>query len=657
MSFYSFQEVSAYCIRYFQGDHLAVDAWMEKYALRDEQGNFLELTPDDMHRRLAVELFKAEQIFTDEKPEHLSDYGKSRQALSADKIFTLLQGFRYLIPQGSIMASLGNKARWNSLSNCVVLPEIYDSYGGIFNTDQQLAQLMKRRCGVGIDISSLRPKGATVANAAVRSSGAVSFMPRFSFTTAEVSQDGRRGALMMTMKVNHPDIFEFVAAKSDNLSINAANISVLVSDEFMRAVEQEEDFELCYNFTDQKKPLRRKIKAKDLFNHLVKHAHKNGEPGILFWDRQHVYSTSSVYPGFRNLSTNPCSEIAMQGGDSCRLLAINLLSFVQHPFTKSAVFDFQNFYEITYEAQRLMDDIVELELQAIERILEKINNDPEPENIKSAERDIWKLLYENGRKGRRTGLGFTALADTLAALGITYGSESAIEETERIMRQKLRAEFDASIDLSIERGSFAGFDPETEMKSGFIRMLQQEFPSQYERMMKFGRRNISVGAVAPTGTVSLMTQTSSGIEPVFSLYYSRKRRINQVTSVLENNWEQYKVIHPGLLQWMKVNHLDPEKEQHDQFVNSPYYGATAMEVSWQNRIKMQAVVQKYVTHSISSTINLSEDTSMETVGEIYMAAWKSGLKGITVYRQGSREDILQTDTNIRSCYDDNCVFG
>jgi ribonucleoside-diphosphate reductase alpha chain len=492
----------------------------------------------------------------------------------------------------------------------------------------------------------LRPAGACVSNAAGTTSGAASFMERFSNTTREVGQKGRRGALMITMDIAHPDIEQFIKVKQDLTKVTGANISVRISDEFMKAVEAGKNFTLRFPVDSKKPKVTRTIPARDLWNTIIKCAHNTAEPGIIFWDRQHVYSTSSIYPGFKNTSTNPCSEIAMQGGDSCRLMALNLVNFVENPFNNSATFSFKKFYEITYEAQRLMDDLVDLELESIEKILNKIKTDPEPDNIKQVETETWKLLYDAGKKGRRTGLGFTALADTLAALNIKFDSQEAQHIVEQIMKTKCEAEFDASIDMAIERGKFKDFDKDIENKSLFVKMLKKELPRVYERMMKYGRRNISISTVAPTGTLSILAQTSSGIEPVFMLSYKRRKKINpsdknnkiDFVDAMGDAWQEFDVYHHGLKKWMDIT------GETDMNL-SPYAGATAPEIDWHKRVALQSVVQKYTTHSISSTINLPNDVSEQQVGDIYLNAWKQGLKGITVYREGSRSGVLVSSDN------------
>lgn len=646
MQTYSYQEVLNKCIVYFDGDELAATTWINKYALKNTKGHLVENSPDDMHSRMAKEFARKEIEYknnsqSNENIKHLSQYGQVRKLLTEQKIFDYFKNFKYIIPQGSVMSSLGNPYIFASLSNCIVLPEIFDSYGGVFYTDQQMAQLFKRRCGVGIDISTLRPEGTRVANAAGTSSGAVTFMHRFSNTTREVAQAGRRGALMITMDIGHPDIEQFVKIKQDLSKVTGANISVRLSDEFMNAVEKDTSYTLRFPIDAVIPEITKKIKARDLWNRIIECAHASAEPGLIFWDRQHYYSTSSVYPGFKNVSTNPCSEIAMQGGDSCRLVALNLFSFVDFPFTPQATFNFRKFYEITYEAQRLMDDLVDLELEHVARILTKIKSDPEPEYIKSVEEKTWELFYNSGVKGRRTGLGFTALADVLAALNLKFDSDQALTEIEKIVKTKCEAEFDSSIDMAIERGKFNDFNSEIEKTSGFIQMLQRELPLVYNRMMQFGRRNISLSTVAPTGSLSILAQTSSGIEPVFQLHYKRRKKINSTDKNIRvdfvdpsgDSWQEFDVYHPKLKLWMEqTNETDVSK--------SPYSGSTASEINWNQRIKNQSLIQKYTTHSISSTINLSANTSKEKVAEIYLEAWKQGLKGITVYREGSRSGVL-----------------
>ena len=643
---YTYDEALKKCLAYFKGDELAATTWMNKYAMKNKAGEFLEATPEEMHWRMAREFGRTEErhrqsMYLNGTAELRSAYGKEREALTEEKIFQLFKDFKYVIPQGSVMSALGNTHMIASLSNCVVLPEIYDSYGGIMHTDQQLTQLFKRRCGVGIDISSLRPAGQNVSNAAGTTSGAVSFMDRFSNTTREVAQNGRRGALMITMDIAHPDVKEFITIKQDLKKVTGANISIRLSDEFMQAVSNNTTYTHRWPINSAEPEVTKEINARELWDTVVTSAHNTAEPGLIFWDRQHKYSTSSVYPGYENISTNPCSEIAMQGGDSCRLIALNLYNFVDNPFSKEAAFDFEKFYKLTYEAQRLQDDLVDLELEAIDRITDKIKNDKEPLSIKQVELDTWKLLYDNGKNGRRTGLGFTALGDAIAALGLGYDSNESISMIENIMKTKCEAEFNSSIDMAIERGPFKGFDPEVEETSEFVQMMKTEMPEIHAKMMKYGRRNISLSTVAPTGTLSMLAQTSSGIEPVFLLSYTRRRKVNpndpkakvSFTDEMGDKWEEFTVYHSKLKKWMEVT---GEKA----IESSPYYGSTAPEIDWLKRVEIQSIIQKYVTHSISSTINLPNDVEVEEVGNIYLEAWKQGLKGITVYRDGSRTGVL-----------------
>ena len=614
--------------------------------MKNSKGVYAEATPDDMHQRMAKEFGRIEKKYNNiESPsEGLSTYGLKRKPLTEKGIYNLFKDFKYVIPQGSVMFGLGNNEIIASLSNCVVIPPVYDSYGGIFYTDQQMAQLFKRRCGVGVDLSELRPRDARVSNAAGSTTGAVSFMNRFSATTREVAQNGRRGALMLTMDIAHPDIEEFITIKQDLSKVTGANISIRLSDEFMQAVESKETYTLRWPIESKSPKITKEVDANELWQTIIKSAHNTAEPGLIFWDRQHHYSTSSLYPGFKNSSTNPCSEIAMQGGDSCRLIAVNLFSFVDQPFTDKASFDHKKFYKVVYESQRLMDDLVDLELEAVDKILDKIKGDPEPNAIKQDEIDTWELLKETGNKGRRTGLGFTALADAMAALGLKFDSSEAIEEVDGIMKSKLTAEFDSSVDMAIERGQFEIFNRNIEDTSEFVQMMQAEFPELYDRMMNYGRRNISISTVAPTGSLSMLAQVSSGIEPVFLTSYKRRRKINQddknakvdFVDDMGDAFEEFTVYHKKAMDWMEVT---GDKD----LSNSPYAGATAPEIDWEKRVELQALVQKYTTHSISSTINLPTDVSEDLVGDIYMESWKQGLKGITVYRDGSRSGILVAD--------------
>jgi len=642
---YTYEEVLSASMSYFKNDELAATTWIKKYAVRNNKGEYLEVSPEDMHRRMAAQFARIEQdyIKLNEEKEFsgLSEYGTKRALLTEEKIYNLFKDFKYVIPQGSVMYGLGNTEIVASLSNCIVIPAVEDSYGGIFHADQQMAQLFKRRCGVGTDLSKLRPKDALVSNAAGSTTGAVSFMNRFSSTTREVAQNGRRGALMLTLDVAHPDIEDFITIKQDLSKVTGANISIRLSDEFMNAVVADESFTLKWPIDSPNPEIKREVRAKDIWNSIIKSAHNTAEPGLIFWDKQHHYSTSSLYPGFENVSTNPCSEIAMQGGDSCRLIAVNLYSFVEKPFTKKAKFNYKKFYEVVYETQRLMDDLVDLELESIDRILTKIDKDPEPEHIKYAEKSTWELLRDTGIKGRRTGLGFTAMGDAVAAMGLKYDTKEALNFVDELMKEKLRGEFDSSVDMAITRGAFEIFNRNIEEKSDFVQMMKGEFPDLYERMMNNGRRNISISTVAPTGTLSMLAQVSSGIEPVFLLSYTRRRKVNpndenvrvDFTDDMGDAFEEFTVFHAKLKNWMEIT-------GETDITKSPYNGATAPEIDWGKRVELQSLVQKYTTHSISSTINLKSDVPVELVGDIYIESWKHGLKGITVYRDGSRSGIL-----------------
>jgi len=1014
---YTKQEVIKATLEYFSGDSLAADVWANKYCLKDDK-NYYELTPDDMHKRLAKEFAKIEFNYNNKITNNLSDYGKKREILTEEKIFNYFKNFRYISPQGSIMYALGNNNVIGSLSNCVVIPKIYDSLGGVMFADQQLAQLFKRRSGCGCDISTLRPKNAKVNNVAETSTGAISFMERFSNTTREISQNSRRGALMISIDVRHPDIFDFVKIKRDLKKVTGANISIKLRDDFMQAVEKNEKYTLRFPVDSniENALIIKEINAIDLWNEIIKSAHLCGEPGLLFNDRQHLYSTSSIYPNWTNISTNPCivdntwimtqngpiqvknlinrnftaiingtkydstnlgffntgmkdtyrlttkkgyeiistnthlykkiilkkrnkintdwtelknlnindkiklnnnininwngygnkemgwlfgyvigdgcisngraildfwgndkiqlkdftilyiknnfqykknsfgtgsnesknvkyhnririssnvlfnefkklnidinknlnekiestssefykglisgyfdadgtisknilkgitvrlssinlnnlkiiqrmllrlgivstiyekrkkktykllpdgmggqkkylcqdfhelsisknniktfakiigfksnqknkelkiilnkmykrglyneyyydkiktiekfgyenvydciindahefdangflvhncSEIAMND-DSCRLMIVNYFSCVENPFTINAKFNFNKLYEITYEAQRLIDDLVDLELLAVEKIIGKIKNDPEPEHIKLVELETWKNLYNKGKAGRRTGLGFTALGDTLAAMRLKYDSAEGMKLIEKISETKFIAEFDSSIDMAIQRGKFDDFNPEYENKSEFIMMMKNEYPDLYNRMMKYGRRNISISTVAPTGSLSILTQSTSGIEPLFMIGYKRRKKINSNEKNIKidfvddmgDAWQEFDVLHPKVKEWLNINNISDISLA---FTKSPYVGSTASEIDWIKRIKIQSIVQKFITHSISSTINLPKDVNIEKVGEIYLEAWKHKLKGITVYRDGSRSGVLLGD--------------
>ena len=647
-------------LNYFDGDELASSAWLSKYAMPGD------VTPDDMHKRMAKEFARIES-------NHSNESNKV-PTMSEHTIYNLFKDFKYVIPQGSIMSQLGSNSI-GSLSNCFVIGSPEDSYGGIFQKDEEMAQLMKRRGGVGIDISSLRPVGTPTSNAAKSSTGAISFMKRFSETTREVAQNGRRGALMISIEVSHPDIEEFIKIKRDLTKVTGANISIKLNSQFMTAVESESDYilqfpiesnltddidisELPYNelVTVQGGWLKR-VKSKEIWDDIIESAHGVAEPGMMFWDRMINYAPDGVYSQFKPVSTNPCGEIGIPAYDSCRLIAMNLLGFVMNPFTKDAYFDFDLFYEKNYQAMQLSDDLVDLEIEHVNRIIEKIKSDPESGDVKRRELELWNSVLEIATDGRRTGLGFTALADTLASLNIGYGTTEGVEMVEKIMKVKFKSELRCTIDLSIDRGTFNGFDPELErVPNDWYDFVKNEFPDEFAAMQMFGRRNVSWNTLSPTGTVSLLARTSSAVEPVFLLSYKRRKKINpnddnvrvDYTDESGDTFQEFHVMHPAFEKWIDIQNevydmdydkTDPTDLAHAEKA-SPWYKSTASDLDWKFRVDLQAVCQKYITHSISSTVNLPSDVSLEEVSNIYEYAWKQGLKGITVYRDGSRSGVL-----------------
>lgn len=652
---YTKDQVYNATLAYFNGNELATNVWMSKYALKDKDGTYLELTPADMHRRLAREFAKAEvnlgPSYDGPFAEDRSPYGKERSPLSEDKIYNLFSDFANIIPQGSIMAVLGDDNYIGSLSNCVVVPPPHDSYGGIMYTDQQLVQLMKRRCGVGTNLSTLRPGGTPVTNAAKTSTGATSFMERFSNTTREVAQAGRRGALMLTLDCRHPDILDFIKIKTDLTKVTGANISVLWTDDFMSAVEADTPFTLRWpvDATPETAQVTKIVRARDIWNTAIEAAHKSAEPGMIFMDRMRAYST--CHPYMPVTSTNPCSEIGM-GNDTCRLIAINMFGSVRQPYQADSTFDYKHWYEVCYEATRLSDNLVELELAHIRRILEKVYADPEPEHIKTVEKVTWEALYNNGVAGRRIGLGFTALGDTLAALGFKYGTPGANEIVNLIMLTKFFAEWDATTDMAIERGPMPLWETNGHLETEFTKFLKSAHYDAYERMMKHGRRNLSLSTVAPTGSLSLLAKlktqhgVTSGIEPLFAPWYIRRKKLHQGETATPDfvdesgdKWVNFPVYHGGLLEWATVNGIHNIEAE---YANSPYSGACAPDLNWPARVRLQGLVQTYVTHSISSTVNLPSSATVADVDTIYRAAYKEGLKGITVYVDGSRSGVLVT---------------
>ena len=640
---YTQEEAFQSSLNYFNGDELAARVWVNKYALKDSYGNIFEKNPDDMHRRLAKEISRIENRYPN--------------PLSEDTIFEVLRDFKYIVPQGGPMTGIGNEFQIASLSNCFVIGNEgpSDSYGGVMKIDQEQVQLMKRRGGVGHDLSHIRPKGSPVKNSALTSTGIVPFMERYSNSTREVAQDGRRGALMLSVSINHPDSESFIDAKMTEGKVTGANVSVKIDDEFMRAVINDEEYEQKYPVYSDEPKNRKQINARQLWNKIVHNAWKSAEPGILFWDTIIRESVPDCYAdkGYRTVSTNPCGEIPLCPYDSCRLLAINLYSYVQNPFTKGAFFDFPLFKKHVAIAQRIMDDIIDLELEKIDAILDKVHEDPESEEVKGVEIRLWEKIKQKAKEGRRTGVGITAEGDMLAALGLRYGSEEAIDFAVDIQKTLAVEAYRASVHLAKDRGSFKIYDTRREENNPFIKRLREADPDMYAEMVKYGRRNIACLTIAPTGTTSLMTQTTSGIEPVFLPVYKRRRKVNpndtnvHVDFVDETGdaFEEYIVFHHKFVTWMEANGYDPAKrysqEEIDELVaKSPYYKATSNDVDWLMKVKMQGRIQKWVDHSISVTINLPNDVDEDLVNRLYVEAWKSGCKGCTVYRDGSRAGVL-----------------
>lgn len=642
---FSYDEALKSSIEYFKGDELAATVWINKYALKDSFGKLYEKTPDDMHRRLASELSRIEE--------------KYPNPLTYDEIYEVLKDFKYIVPQGGPMTGIGNNFQIASLSNCFVIGNDgpSDSYGAIMKTDQEQVQLMKRRGGVGHDLSHIRPKGSPVLNSALTSTGVVPFMERFSNSTREVAQDGRRGALMLSISIKHPDAESFIDAKMSAGKVTGANVSVRIDHEFMRSVVNGTPYVQQFPVDSPNPSYTKEIDAGKLWEKIVHNAWKSAEPGILFWDTIATESVPDCYQefGYKTVSTNPCGEIPLCPYDSCRLLAINLYSYVENPFTPEAKFNFDLFRKHVHTAQRLMDDIIDLELEKIDAILDKIGNDPEDMEIKRVERKLWENIRVKAEEGRRTGIGITAEGDMHAGLGLRYGSEDAIDFSIEVHKTLALEAYRASVLTAKDRGSFAIYDSHLEKNNPFIQRLKAEDEAFYRDMMKYGRRNIALLTIAPTGTTSLMTQTTSGIEPVFLPVYKRRRKVNPNDSSVKvafvdevgDAWEEYNVFHHKFVTWLEVNGYNPEEvKQYDDeklnnlVKNSPYYKATSNDVDWHSKVKMQGEVQKWVDHSISVTINLPEDVSEELVGELYVSAWENGCKGVTVYRDGSRSGVL-----------------
>ena len=631
---------------YFNGDELAADVFLRKYALKDSEDNLYELTPADMHWRLAREIARIENKYP--KP------------LTEEEIFQLLDKFKYIIPQGGPMSGIGNDFQISSLSNCFVIGNEADSYGGIIKMDEEQAQLMKRRGGVGHDLSHIRPKGSPVKNSALTSTGIVPFMERYSNSTREVAQGGRRGALMLSVSVKHPDAEDFIDAKLDLGKITGANISVRIDDDFMKSVIQKKNYTQQYPIDSDNPQTTKTIDANYLWGKIINNAWKSAEPGILFWDTVIRESIPDCYAdlGFKTISTNPCGEIPLNPYDSCRLLAINLYGYVKNPFTPKAEFDFELFEEHARLAQRIMDDIIDLELEQIDKILNKIEQDPEPEEIKRTEKELWLKIKDKALKGRRTGVGITAEGDMLAALGFRYGTDEAIHFSEKVHTRLAVNAYRSSVNMAEERGAFEIYDAEREKNNPFINRIKEQDPGLYEKMTKVGRRNIALLTIAPTGSTSIMTQTTSGIEPVFNVSYRRRKKINpndknSTTSFIDekgDHWEEYMVIHHKFKTWLEVNNYDveeimklPDSELQKIIEKSPYHKAMANDVDWLQKVRMQGRIQKWVDHSISVTVNLPNTATVDLVNKLYIEAWESGCKGMTIYRDGSRTGVLVTN--------------
>jgi len=655
---YTSEEAFAEALSYFKGDDLAARVWLTKYALKDSEGNIYEKSPADMHHRIAGEIARIEARYPNPMPY--------------EEIYDLIKDFRYIIPQGSPMTGIGNPFQIASLSNCFVIGndgDGGDSYGGIMKIDQEQVQLMKRRGGVGHDLSHIRPKGSPVKNSALTSTGLVPFMERYSNSTREVAQDGRRGALMLSVSINHPDAEDFIDAKLEAGKITGANVSVRIDDEFMHAVKNNGRYIQKYP-TFSAKPLSwKEIEAGRLWRKIIHNAWKSAEPGILFWDTIIRESLPDCYAdsGYRTVSTNPCGEIPLCPYDSCRLLAINLYAYVTAPFTPEARFDFDLFKKHVNAAQRMMDDIIDLELEKIDAILDKIDQDPEDGEIKRIEKNLWLKIRDKAREGRRTGVGITAEGDMLAALGIRYGSEEGIAFSVRVQQTLALSAYRASVEMAKERGAFLIFCADKEKNNPFLLRIKEADPALYNDLQEYGRRNIALLTIAPTGSTSIMTQTTSGIEPVFMPVYKRRRKVNpndknvRVDFVDEvgDSWEEYVVFHHKFKTWMEVNGIDTAKNFSDREINelieqSPYYKATSNDVDWVNKVKMQGQIQKWVDHSISVTINIPNEASEDLVNELYITAWEAGCKGVTVYRDGSRSGVLVSATETKK--DGNMPF-
>lgn len=645
---YSYEEAYAASLQYFDGDELAARVWVNKYAMKDSFGNIFECSPEDMHRRIANEIVRIEN--------------KYKNPLTTQQVFDLLDHFRYIVPAGSPMTGIGNDHQVASLSNCFVigLDGDADSYGAIMRIDEEQVQLMKRRGGVGHDLSHIRPKGSPVNNSALTSTGLVPFMERYSNSTREVAQDGRRGALMLSVSIKHPDSESFIDAKMTEGKVTGANVSVKIDDTFMQAAIDDRPYVQQFPIDAAEPMVKREISAKELWEKIVHNAWKSAEPGVLFWDTILRESIPDCYAdlGFRTVSTNPCGEIPLCPYDSCRLLSINLYSYVVNPFTKEARFDFDKFKTHVAYAQRIMDDIVDLELEKIDKIMAKIQTDPQSDEVRGAEYHLWEKIKRKSSMGRRTGVGITAEGDMLAALGLRYGTQEATEFSVSVHKALALSAYRSSVTMAAERGAFEIFDAAREQNNPFILRIKEADSELYKDMVKYGRRNIACLTIAPTGTTSLMTQTTSGIEPVFMPVYKRRRKVNpndtdvhvDFVDEVGDSFEEYIVYHKKFMEWMRINGFDTTKqytqEEIDNLVSqSPYYKATANDVDWMMKIKMQGAIQKWIDHSISVTVNLPNDVDEALVNRLYVEAWRSGCKGCTIYRDGSRAGVMISVSN------------
>lgn len=643
MKTFSYDEAYGESLKYFDGDELAARVWVNKYAMKDSFGRIYEKSPEDMHWRIAKEIARIEK--------------KYKNPMTEQEVFDLLDHFRYIVPAGSPMTGIGNDHQVASLSNCFVigLDGDADSYGAIMRIDEEQVQLMKRRGGVGHDLSHIRPKGSPVNNSALTSTGLVPFMERYSNSTREVAQDGRRGALMLSVSIKHPDSEAFIDAKMTEGKVTGANVSVKIDDEFMEAAISDKPYTQQFPIDSDNPKVKKEISARKLWEKIVHNAWKSAEPGVLFWDTILRESIPDCYAdlGFRTVSTNPCGEIPLCPYDSCRLLSINLYSYVVNPFSPNARFDFDKFKAHVRLAQRIMDDIVDLELEKIDKIMEKINMDPQTMEVKGAEYHLWEKIKDKSGKGRRTGVGITAEGDMLAAMGLRYGTQEATDFSVEVHKTLALSAYRSSVEMARERGAFSVFDASREKNNPFLLRIKEVDPQLYDDIMTYGRRNIACLTIAPTGTTSLMTQTTSGIEPVFMPVYKRRRKVNpndtevhvDFVDEVGDSFEEYIVYHRKFLEWMKVNGYDTEKrytqEEIDELVvKSPYYKATANDVDWLMKVKMQGAIQKWVDHSISVTVNLPNDVDEELVNRLYVEAWRSGCKGCTIYRDGSRAGVM-----------------